>query len=781
MWSARLHADTMTRCSSHRNSFLIRKLACLEILIWYPLYLGILSAAVGSFFSVPGALDPGSNAAQFHKTMRRPLVINAITIGLPLALTACIAPLCVLAQLSRTRQLDHYLDFAHRINDSITASTINDVGLDSNLVQSYLQEASNLWSESAQNRWTRAGWSVWNAFYCFLFLFYSFAGGWMLVVVKRQVDASKAIADKEEKYQRELLVAHRDDTTALLFQPLLSPVATATPITTLGMTSNSSSTNSPSVTATALSSPSTACSPLQSEKKFMQSDDVEATAVAAPDQMSLPLSPAPQAVESQPPPTPASVLRWRYLRRCYRSLVIMYAGIMAVIAVSIVTGAYVAASGAREWLKGPYESAYVLSVYIMLQTWSRVVFGSITLGAVVFRSFDHSAMSGASSGTASDKRDVPAPASGRSPIASVANGGSAAGTDTVSSAIPRAQVLQDPVGSQLASVPEDATTSPRNVDTTDEVELNDIGPALLTEPILPTTDTGDVSSPPAAALTESHDLATEADNVDCTAALLPQGRRSIGNALAPLSLPQSPRSGSAGKLDALARPSSSHSVQSLAFHAGASFDSRARRFSASVPPPNRPLPTPVPRAGMRPESASSTSSSFTTRQRRGSNSISLAQRRASANAELAPAARLLQLATTSESRRGSCLITPEYTPADRTGWRSFVPEDCQGTAPSPFRADWSGFAPPAAVGRGGRPDSALLFANQQPVTVTSSGPPSPAATDASSGEIDHLSELIPRSKLTERANASKSHTESSSPSPDSPVDSEAFRFEQNTP
>ncbi|PWN24205.1 hypothetical protein BCV69DRAFT_310039 [Microstroma glucosiphilum] len=759
------------------NWFFIRKLEAISLHCWFPLYLGILSAAVGSFFSVPGALDPGSNAAHIHNIMRRPWVINTITIGLPLGLIACIVPLCVLAQLSRTRQIDHYRDFADRIEGSITSSNLDGVSLSTTLVQAYLQEASDLWSESAQNTWTRAGWSVWNAFYCFLFLFYSIAGGWMLIVVKRQVEASKAIVDKEERYHRELVVAHQDEPSALLFQPLLSPGATVPP-TSPRTASQFSSKHSPSLAATAISSPSTAYSPLQSEKRYLQSDDVEATAAASPEHTLLSPLPPPQPVESQPAPPSAAVLRWRYLRRCYRSLVIMYAGIIAVLGISIGTGGFLAASITREWLAGPYESAYVLGVYVLLQTWTRVVFGSITLGAVVFRSFDHSAMGGASAEAISEKREGTTTANGRGLSTSEAHHGISTGVDSVSSTTSPHRVLQDPATSDLASVPENATMSLPAVSSMEEVATSGSCHALLTEPMSPATDSGAASAPSTSASTsalqEGHVYNAGASSLEYTTTSPLLSRRSVSNALASLALSQSTRSASMGKLDVLPRPSSSQSLQLLAMQ---KCDSRARRFSASAPPPNRPLPTPVPRSDRRPGSASSTSSTVTNRQRQASHSTSLAQRRASANAELASSARLLQLSAALESRRDSCRIAPEYTPADRTGWRSLVSEDCLGNAASPFQAGWNGFAQPAACEQSGCADAAQESATQQLATTANPVPPSPAATNASSDEVDHLSELIPRSALTARANPSKHHARSSSSPPDSPVDGEAFHFE----
>lgn len=82
-------------------------------------------------------------------------------------------------------------------------------------------------------------------------------------------------------------------------------------------------------------------------------------------------------------------VRWKYLRRTFRSLLILYLGIIAGILLYLTVAARCAANLYDEIVvRGPAGTTYIMATSQLTAAWAAVVFGTLTLGAIFFRFFD---------------------------------------------------------------------------------------------------------------------------------------------------------------------------------------------------------------------------------------------------------------------------------------------------------------------------------------------------------------------------------------------------------
>lgn len=775
------------------------------IFLWYSLYLGVLCAAVGSFFSVPGALDGGSGAAptMFHQIMGRPMVINTISVGLPVLLLAFLTPICVFAQKDRSGSFHDFRDFAGRIENTISADNLTTAS-----AQSYLDEASLLWSESAAQPWTAIGFGGWAIFYGILLIYYLVTGGYMLLVIKRQVDASKVLVDREQHFQHSLLVHS---------QPAIPSSVPAT-VPRLDCDAESPASDDSS-------SPSTLYSSLRTEKNAVSDSDVEAAAAGTrlkegvespaakeealplPQQTSHSRRPASQVLRDSP-----LVLRWRYLRRCFNTLLIMYVGIAAVVCVAIATATWYAAYTTTAWLKGPEEAAYNLSVFAMVVTWARVVFGTATVGAVSFRFFDHAEARG-SSRDHSSRRESQGGGSENRNRDSVRRSTVAA----TSSNPPRIREISSPgdfVRSRLASVPE--VFAPQHISFQETESPTASRRGVLFELASPIASTGAIIMLPAEETRPDLD-ATETPVKTAKRILSNMARssskssdrRSRGD-FATSSFPQDVTRGTIEEDDTddlLRYRTSSQILYPAGYPASPpmSYDPERRRLSlAPGPPPDRALPTPIQRERRRPESAGSSSSSmtFAPDQRRSSatgtmfrgrnSGLAHVQRSASVTAEsslsFTPST---PLSTATEERRRSSRSVTEASPPNSSGASNalalegvLAPAAFASTPPL-FRSGWNGFTEKTFVGPAGglspppprRPQAPTMSTTssqlrRKPSSRTS--PPTSASghTDSPDGSVTQAIEAAAGSSSPERASPSakrKHRSRASPPAPRSPA------------
>lgn len=400
----------------------------MNLIVWIPLYLGALYAAVGSFFTAPGSLDGGAVDKQwlFHRIIRKPWVINSISMGTPLALVGGVTPCAVLAQNALSRSFEDYQSFAQRVASAISSGSSPNA-ISPTQYDALVAEAGTIWNNLAYGkRYLSIGFAVWTAFAAVLLLFYIPAGGYMLALVKRQVNLQKdkiikneqnnlailraeqrqAALDKEPEERREVLQSYADApdnspaaANSLLFQPLSKklPDGRRRPAPLLPSHSPLQSphqplSNSPfgraSSTVVDCSPPITPTTAVTLDPHVMEAQQRRAEADDG-DVYFPPLRPSQRerehdlaSIDSGP------VARHRYLRRCFRSLMVLYLGIIFAATIYFVVAARLAVQLYGDCLRGPEASTYLVETSHLPAAWAAVVFGFLTLGAVFFRWFD---------------------------------------------------------------------------------------------------------------------------------------------------------------------------------------------------------------------------------------------------------------------------------------------------------------------------------------------------------------------------------------------------------
>lgn len=407
----------------YHSTSLQHHIDAMNLIVWIPLYLGALYAAVGSFYTAPGSLDGGAVEKQwlFHRIIRKPWVINSISIGIPLALVGGVTPCAVLAQRALSRNFEDYQSFARQVTGSTTLSPAQ--------YDALVQEASRIWNNVAYGkRYLASGYAIWTAFAAVLLLFYIPAGGYMLALVKRQVNLQRerivkaernnleilraeqrqaALEKQTQEERREVLQTTRDGqdggpaSSGLLFQPLskklsednrppppdhIVPIRTDAhyqhqhqriPTSPSGRASSTIVDRSPPVT------PTTAVALGAAEAQHRGHD------TGSGDVYFPPLRSAQRKREHYQLSADAGpVTRHKYLRRCFRSLMILYLGIVAAATIYLIVAGRLAAQLYGDCLQGPDASTYLVATSHLPAAWAAAVFGFLTIGAVFFRWFD---------------------------------------------------------------------------------------------------------------------------------------------------------------------------------------------------------------------------------------------------------------------------------------------------------------------------------------------------------------------------------------------------------
>ncbi|PWN25989.1 hypothetical protein BDZ90DRAFT_56081 [Jaminaea rosea] len=391
-----------------------------NMLVWIPLYLGALYAAVGSFYTAPGALDSGRLQKQwaFHRIIRRPWIINSISLGTPLVLAACLIPCAVYAQNALSRNYEHYQAFSGQVLAATAGGTVSAAQS-----QAFLEQASNIWNDVGDGkRWLSIGYAIWTAFAALLLLFYIPAGGYMLKLVNAQAQTQHDQVHKIERQQEEMLEAERlqrekeqREATAgaastrasrvrhandpLLFQPLVeqqAPSADGDEDLADVTDPDSHKNRSSSIALTSSDSPVSPQPDIHASRAASgrprtasESGRDDSSSPSGGDVFFPPLRAAVRKREQfQLSSDAAPVTRWKYLRRCFRSLLILYVGIIAAATIYLVIAARLAVSLYGSFLVGPDAASYVVATSHQPTAWTAVFFGSLTLGAVFFRFMD---------------------------------------------------------------------------------------------------------------------------------------------------------------------------------------------------------------------------------------------------------------------------------------------------------------------------------------------------------------------------------------------------------
>lgn len=387
-----------------------------NLIVWIPLYLGALYAAVGSFYTAPGSLDGRAVQKQwfFHRVIRRPMVINSISVGIPLGLIGGVTPCAVLAQRALSRNFVDYQSFSQRVQDSIGSSN---AAVAPSQYAAFVREADAIWNNLAQGkRYLGDGYAVWTAFAALLLLFYIPAGGYMLALVKQQVNLQKEritraeqnnleIIRAEEKQHLQALQAQQQQEKraasdrakfqedqpgagkthggleGLLFQPLAKKLSGDPPTYESRPRRASSTVVDGSPSAWPLTAGATEGQDVQEGRKVETG--------SSGDVYFPPLKPRQRRREHYQLSADAGpVTRHKYLRRCFRTLTVLYLGIIAAATIYLVVAGRLAAHMFPDTLQGPDESTYLVMTSHMPAAWAAAVFGFLTVGAVFFRWFD---------------------------------------------------------------------------------------------------------------------------------------------------------------------------------------------------------------------------------------------------------------------------------------------------------------------------------------------------------------------------------------------------------
>ncbi|CAO1625438.1 unnamed protein product [Sympodiomycopsis kandeliae] len=423
------YACIIVGATHYHRGFLQHHLDALNLIVWIPLYLGALYAAVGSFYTAPGALDGGAVEKQwfFHRAIRKPFVINSIALGIPIALVAGVTPCAVLSQNALSNNYEDYQAFSRSIKANIGASVTTISRTEMNM---YIDEASRIWNNVAHGkRYLAIGYAVWTAFAAVLLLFYIPAGGYVLALVKRQVNLQRDKINKVEQNNLEILRAQQRQQAmqeqekhssnpqeheerqpeeqgqqALLFQPLLKSITEEKKINAQqqkqpppafpryensprGRDSSTIVEGSPPITPTTVVNRS-------EEYRYQSRGDEEeqqpvTDAGSRGDVFFPPLKPSQQKREHwQLAADAGPVARHKYLRRCFRSLLVLYTGIVAAALIYLVVAARLASHLYTDYFRGPDAATYLVGTSHLPAAWAAAVFGTLTVGAVFFRWFD---------------------------------------------------------------------------------------------------------------------------------------------------------------------------------------------------------------------------------------------------------------------------------------------------------------------------------------------------------------------------------------------------------
>ncbi|CEH16795.1 hypothetical protein CBOM_07001 [Ceraceosorus bombacis] len=368
-------------------------LAVFNTIIWLPLWLGAYVAGWGSFYTAPGALDRGPlSSSTVGRWLPRPLLVNLISLGTPFVLVASVAPPIILAQVNLNRSFSLYQQFS--ANALQLANASGSLVVSRSTTEQLLEQADRVWIAQLHAQWfqglTYTIWSVWAGLFL---IFYIPAGGVLLKLVLSQVRKQRKVLQEFQERQvaaakekRPLPTQPKDShrfsaasgdaprpfeledgpSESLLFRPLgASGVDGSTAVPDEGLT--------PPVTPRTAVGQSAALERHKSEQEIFfppLRSDVERKAKRRFSHAGTPWS------------------RYRYLRRCYINLLLLYIsitiGATAYLAISALLGGRLHSSFAG----GPKKASNLIQGASLAAAWTAVVFGTLALSSIFSRFFD---------------------------------------------------------------------------------------------------------------------------------------------------------------------------------------------------------------------------------------------------------------------------------------------------------------------------------------------------------------------------------------------------------
>ncbi|PWN53709.1 hypothetical protein IE53DRAFT_121911 [Violaceomyces palustris] len=388
-----------------------------RLLTWIPLWIGAFLAGWGSFYSAPGALDRAPSAASKGKMMRggiafmpRPWFINMICIGAPFFMSASLIAPAVLGQRHLSAAFGQYLDWSAK-SDMFLGAGANP---SSEAVEAWVSESRDVWASLADSyRYEAIGFTVWSVWAGLHLTSYIPAGGYLVYLVLQQVKRQKANMlnlqnlKKEEKLswpngdqetiqvpngqspaapsqetERQLkpgVAVRRSGSAPVLFRPLVLDSKGDMHIQDTGEEQRQEC-SSTAVPEEGLSPPVSPKSP----------EDAPGTARAeARDMFFPPLRPdvrkqAEKRLSSHVTPTS----KFRYLRRCFINLVVLYCGVMMGGVLYLFITARLAARVYEVSLMSGHDIASLIVQSDLPAAWGALIFGAATVGSIWTRNFD---------------------------------------------------------------------------------------------------------------------------------------------------------------------------------------------------------------------------------------------------------------------------------------------------------------------------------------------------------------------------------------------------------
>ncbi|PWN34087.1 uncharacterized protein FA14DRAFT_68372 [Meira miltonrushii] len=425
-----------------------KHIATFNLIIWWPLWIGAFMAGWGSFYTAPGALDKGPLRSNgLGKFLPRPLVINIFCIGTPLILIISLIPLIVLTQHHLNDAFGAYKIFRAQIASAIASAGSNPIAASPEQSLQFLSTANTIWDMQVKTGYYMAiGYAIWPVWAAIFLIFYMPAGGYLVYLVWGQLRRQKSLLiELREKYIEEEAIERRkrelaredglgpgnqvyrrlgtnstggavamrqiislgeesaphDPTSSLLFQPLTSSQERATTI------AGPEAAPSPPVTPSTVVQGRTQLSHNHHSESNEQKRSNSTEGEEGQDVFFPPMKPEMQRRAgtkrlSSVGGTPYT--RYKYLRRCFINLTVLYAAIVLGAALYLGVSASLARYLYKSYQKGPEDLAHIVYYTCVIAAWGAVVFGSACIAAIMARLIDPANGPNSSSRNVSDEK-----------------------------------------------------------------------------------------------------------------------------------------------------------------------------------------------------------------------------------------------------------------------------------------------------------------------------------------------------------------------------------------
>lgn len=383
---------------------MLHNIGTLNLIVWWPLWIGAFMAGWGSFYTAPGALDKGPLSSNLiGKVVPRPIIVNIFCIGTPIALIVSLLPPIILTQTHLNSALAVYQSFSSDISSAIAKSGANEASVvTKDTAAEFLDRANTIWDMELDTAYYMAiGYAIWPIWAGLFLLFYIPAGGTLVYLVWGQMQKQKnALKDLQQRYVEEEAIRIKhvkearhteagngpkdqqrtdikeygallppDQSAPLLFEPLTSSKgisSTAVPEDAANLRTTFSETQVESEGSDGSEQIETFYPPLR--------PDIQKRAARVTKEM------------RDLAGTPS--FRYNYLKRCFINLTLLYVGIILGAALYLGVSASLARYLYESYKKGPTHIAHIVYISCVVAAWGAVVFGTLCVAAIIARLID---------------------------------------------------------------------------------------------------------------------------------------------------------------------------------------------------------------------------------------------------------------------------------------------------------------------------------------------------------------------------------------------------------